>query len=105
MPVEGRGLSSRAALEGEQDMGDWREPISPGKSSETPDGVTCESEGGLRDSGSIHCATKVWRADVLAAAWQAVRRNGGGRRSRWRDGGGHRDVRGGAGGLESWRGT
>ncbi len=44
--------------------------------SATPDGATCESEGapGFR---FYSLSDKVWRDDVLAVAWQTVRRNGG----------------------------
>ena len=56
--------------------GDWREPSSFKKCSETPEGVTCESEG-ISGFRFYSLCDKVWRADVLAAAWQEVRRNGG----------------------------
>ena len=104
MPVEGRGLSSRAALEGEQDMGTGESLSAPERVQRLRTALHAKAKGspGFR---FYSLCDKVWRADVLAAAWQAVRRNGRGRRSRWRDGGGHRDVRGEPVAWRSWRGT
>ena len=48
---------------------------------------------------------KVWRDDVLAVAWQAVRRNGGAAGGGRRDGRGCRVVRGGPVAGRYWRGT
>ena len=76
MPVEGRGLGSRAAHDGGRDVG-------------TGESLTT-SERVQRLQTALHAkakeapgfrfyslSDKVWRDDVLAVAWQAVRRNGG----------------------------
>ena len=76
MSVERRGLSSRAAQEGGQDMG-------TGESLSAPQGVRrlqsalhakAKESPGFR---FYSLCDKVWRDDVLAVAWQEVRRNGG----------------------------
>ena len=76
MPVEGRGLSSRAALEGEQDMGTGESLSAPERVQRLRTALHAKAKGspGFR---FYSLCDKVWRADVLAAAWQAVRRNGG----------------------------
>ena len=76
MSAEGRGLGSRAALNG-------------GKDAETGEGLSAP-ERVRRLQQALHAKAKeaagfrfyslcdkVWRADVLEVAWQAVRRNGG----------------------------
>ena len=76
MPAEGRGLGSRAAQDGGRDVG-------------TGESLTA-SERVQRLQTALHAkakeapgfrfyslSDKVWRDDVLAVAWQAVRRNGG----------------------------
>ena len=76
MPVEGRGLGSRAALNGGKD-------VETGESLSAPERVQrlrqalhakAKEAPGFR---FYSLCDKVWRADVLAVAWQAVRRNGG----------------------------
>ena len=104
MAVEGRGLSSRAALEGEQDMGTG-ESLSARKEFRDSGRRYMRKRRGLSGFRFYSLCDKVWRADVLAAAWQAVRRNGGAGGVDGETVAGHRDVRGGAGGLESWGGT
>ena len=76
MAVEGRGLSSRAALEGEQDMGTGESLSAPERVQRLRTALHAKAKGspGFR---FYSLCDKVWRADVLAAAWQAVRRNGG----------------------------
>ena len=77
MPVEGRGLGSRAAHDGGRDVGTGEnltaservqrlQTVLHAKAKEAP---------GLR---FYSLSDKVWRDDVIAVAWQAVRRNGGG---------------------------
>ena len=76
MPEERRGLSSRAALDGGQDMG-------TGESLSAPQSVQrlqralhakAKESPGFR---FYSLCDKVWRDDVLAVAWREVRRNGG----------------------------
>ena len=45
MPVEGRGLSSRAAHDGGRDVGTGVSLSASERVAATPDGATCESEG------------------------------------------------------------
>ena len=73
MPVEGRGLSSRAALEGEQEMGTGESLSAPERVQRLRTALHAKAKGspGFR---FYSLCDKVWRADVLAAAWQAVRR-------------------------------
>ena len=76
MPVEGRGLGSRAAFEGGQDMGTG-ESLAASRSVQrlrTALHAKAKESPGFR---FYSLCDKVWRADVLAAAWQEVRRNGG----------------------------
>ena len=76
MSAEGRGLGSRAAQDGGRDVG-------------TGESLTA-SERVQRLQTALHAkakeapgfrfyslSDKVWRDDVLAVSWQAVRRNGG----------------------------
>ena len=74
MPVEGRGLGSRGALEGGQDMG-------TGASLTAPERVrrlqTVLHEKAKEAPGYRFHTLKVWRDDVLAVAWDEARRNGG----------------------------
>ena len=93
-PVEGRGLGSRAAHDGGRDVGT---------------GVSLSaSERVQRLQTALHAkakeapgfrfyslSDKVWRDDVFAVAWQAVRRNGGAGRGGRRDGRGRRVARSG----------
>ena len=76
MAVEGRGLSSRAALEGEQEMGTGESLSAPERVQRLRTALHAKAKGspGFR---FYSLCDKVWRADVVAAAWQAVRRNGG----------------------------
>ena len=76
MPVEGRGLGSRAALEGGQDMGTG-ESLAASRSVQR---LRKALHAKAKESPGFRfysLCDKVWRADVLAAAWQEVRRNGG----------------------------
>ena len=76
MPVEGRGLGSRAAFGRRKGYGDWREPIRPWKVRRLQTALHAKAKEapGLR---FYSLSDKVWRADVRAVAWQEVRRNGG----------------------------
>ena len=76
MPAEGRSLGSRAALNGGKD-------VETGESLSAPEWVQrlqqalhakAKEAPGFR---FYSLSDKVWRADVLAFAWRAVRRNGG----------------------------
>ena len=77
MPAEGRGLGSRATQEGGKDG--WRlarSLLAPELVRRLQRALHAKAKG---DPGCRFYALsdKVWREDVLAAAWQAVRRNGG----------------------------
>ena len=102
-PAEGRGRSSKAAHDGGPDVTTGEGAYQLRTCSATSDGATYESEGtpGFR---FYSLSGKVWRADVLAVAWQAVRRNGG---AAGVDGETVADIErsGWSGRWEHWRGT
>ena len=76
MPVERRGLSSRAAQEGGQDMGTGERLSAPQSVQRLQSALHAKAKEfpGFR---FYSLCDKVWRDDVLAVAWQEVRRNGG----------------------------
>ena len=76
MPVERRGLSSRAAQEGGQDMGTGESLSAPQSVQRLQSALHAKAKEspGFR---FYSLCDKVWRADVLAVAWQEVRRNDG----------------------------
>ena len=76
MPVERRGLSSRAAQEGGQDMGTGESLSAPQSVQRLQSALHAKAKEspGFR---FYSLCDKVWRDDVLAVAWQEVRRNGG----------------------------
>lgn len=76
MPVEGRGLSSRAAHDGGRDVRTG-ERLS---ASERVQRLQTALHAKAKEAPSFRfysLSDKVWRDDVLVVAWQAVRRNGG----------------------------
>ena len=103
MPVEGRDLSSRVAHDKGRDMrtGESLAASNVVQRLQTALHAKAKEAPGFR---FYSLSDKVWRDDVLAVAWQAVRRNAArpgwtarrsrtSRRSGWTDG------------WEHWRGT
>ena len=76
MPAEGRGLGSRAALNGGKGVETGESLSAPERVQRLQQAlhVKAKEAPGLR---FYSLSDKVWRADVLAFAWQSVRRNGG----------------------------
>ena len=76
MPAEGRGLGSRAAHDGGRDMGTGASLTASARVQRLQTALHAKAKEapGFR---FYSLSDKVWRADVLAVAWQAVRRNGG----------------------------
>ena len=76
MPVERRGLSSRAAQEGGQDMGTGESLSAPQSVQRLQSALHAKAKEspGFR---FYSLCDKVWRDDVLAVAWREMRRNGG----------------------------
>ena len=76
MPVEGSGLSSRAAHDGGRDVrtGERLSASERVQRLQTALHAKAKEAPGFR---FYSLSDKVWRDDVLVVAWQAVRRNGG----------------------------
>ena len=75
-PAEGRGLSSRAAHDGGRDVGTGENLTASERVQRLQRALHAKAKE-APDFRFYSLCDKVWRADVLAVAWQAVRRNGG----------------------------
>ena len=76
MSAEGRGLGSRAALKGERDV-ETGESLSAPKTVQRLQQALHAKAKEAPGFRFYSLSDKVWRADVLVAAWKSVRRNGG----------------------------
>ena len=76
MPVEGRGLGSRVAQDGEQDVKTGGNLAASAKVRRLQKALHAKAKEAPSFRFYSLC-DKVWRADVLRVAWQEVRRNGG----------------------------
>jgi len=76
MPTEGRDLRTREAQERGKDMGTGEDLQAPDSVRKLQTALHAKAKGNPGYRFYSLC-DKVWRADVLRAAWRAVRRNGG----------------------------